>query len=210
LPARLLDVEEPTGAAATFFRQARAFAGELLPEVPIPWLAGGPGAIMTAIPPRGRAIQNSSAPREAANLNRSDWNLVALSAAMGQPLSPAQLQKVLFLLQRSFPDAVQGGYAFRPYNYGPFDAEVYCDAERMQLEGLVHVRRTSGGWKEFSATPAGLERASVLAERADPRAVEYLRRVVAWAKRLSFAELVRAVYSAYPEMMANSIFKDNQ
>jgi len=39
-------------------------------------------------------------------------------------------------------------------------------------------------------------------------AVAYLREVVPWAQSLSFNELVRAIYEAYPEPRANSVFRD--
>jgi hypothetical protein len=141
-------------------------------------------------------------------MDRKDWNLLTLSAAGGGSISPAQLQKVLFLLQTAFPEAVGQGYIFRPYHYGPFDADVYCDAESLEAEGLVQIRRASGGWKEFSPTPQGLQRAEALERQADPHATAYLRQLVTWARSLSFADLVRSIYSAYPEMRVRSIFKD--
>jgi hypothetical protein len=141
-------------------------------------------------------------------MDRSDWNLLVLSAAAGKPLSPVQLQKVIFLLQRNYPEAVGAGYNFQPYNFGAFDADVYSDAEGLELQGLSKITRSPGGWKEYAATPAGLERAKALEAEADPRAISYMKRVVAWARGLTFQDLVRAVYKAYPDTKANSIFRD--
>jgi hypothetical protein len=142
-------------------------------------------------------------------LYRSDWNLLVLAAAEGEPLSPAQYQKSLFLLGRAYPTEIAGGsyYDFEPYNYGPFDAAVYSDADELERRGLVQISRSQGGWKEYAATSAGLARASELERGVPPKVADYIRRVVTWARGLSFADLVRAVYNSYPEMKANSIFK---
>jgi hypothetical protein len=142
-------------------------------------------------------------------LSRSDWNLLVLAAAEGASIEPVQLQKSLFLLGKAFPQAVAGGgfYDFQPYNYGAFDATVYGDVEQMQEEGLASVTRSAAGWNEYAATPAGLARAKALQPSVDPKVLDYIRRVVDWARRLSFSDLVRAVYKAYPETKVNSIFK---
>src|SRR5438067_594412 len=110
-------------------------------------------------------------------MNRIDWNLLVLAAAEGKALTPAQFQKALFLLQQRFPAAVPGGYAFRPYNYGPFDADVYRDAERLEEQGLAAISRSQGGWRVYRATPEGLEQALSLRTLADPRASDYARKV---------------------------------
>ena len=140
-------------------------------------------------------------------MQRIDWNLLAIACAEGKYLSPAQLQKILFLLQKNYHTVLGSTYQFEAYYYGPFSVEVYKDAEKLEEMGLVHISRTLGGWKMFAATPQGLERARELSKTANPKGLEYLRKVVAWALNLSFQDLVRAVYDAYPEMKANSIFQ---
>jgi uncharacterized protein len=143
-------------------------------------------------------------------ITRSDWNLLVLAAADGQPLTPAQFQKVIFLLQQRCPNAIPGGYSFRPYNYGPFDADVYSDAETLKQRGLARIERFSGGLRMYAASELGLRRAKEIAERADPRAVVFAKRAVEWARGLSFSELVKSIYQEFPEMKANSIFKDEK
>lgn len=143
-------------------------------------------------------------------MNRIDWNLLVLAAAEGKSLTPAQFQKVIFLLQKKFPNAIPSGYSFCPYNYGPFDVDVYRDAEELAQQGFAHIRRSSGGWRMYAATDTGLERAKTLLRNADPNAVDYTRRAVSWARSLSFRDLVKSIYEAFPEMKANSIFKDEQ
>jgi hypothetical protein len=143
-------------------------------------------------------------------MKRTDWNLLVLAAAEGKSLSPAQLQKVLFLLQKRFPEAIPGGYSFAPYNYGPFDAAAYSDAESLESDGLAAISRVEGGWRSYAATPAGLAKAKILAREADPHALNYAKRVVEWARSVSFSDMVGAIYQEFPEMKVNSIFREAQ
>ena len=140
-------------------------------------------------------------------LKRRDWALLAIAAARGERLEPVHLQKALFLLGKELPDAVGPDfYVFAPYHYGPFDKLVYEDAEALAAEGLVDIERP-WRWSEFAATPAGLEAAARL--RAEqPAASAYLARVVEWARRLTFQQLVRAIYANYPDFKVNSVFQE--
>jgi hypothetical protein len=139
---------------------------------------------------------------------RSDWNLLVLAAAGGTRLQPVHLQKILFLLGENCPQATgKDYYHFAPYNYGAFDPCVYYDAEHLERAGLALMTRVPGGWNEYAASPAGLARARELEAEADPRVRHYLQQLVDWAQSLSFPELVRAVYEAYPSTKVNSIFK---
>ena len=142
-------------------------------------------------------------------MERADWNLLVLAAAKGQPLSPVQFQKSLFLLSRRLPSDVLGEplYNFEPYNYGPFDAMVYTDAVRLSLVGLASVQASTRGWTEYSATPEGIAKADELVSQLPPDVVSYVERAVGWDTAQPFASLVQAVYRAYPEMKANSIFQ---
>ena len=100
-------------------------------------------------------------------------------------------------------------YDFRPYDYGPFDAEVYRDAERLRAEGSVIIDPTGGAaYRDYTATAAGIERASILRSELEPAVREYLDGVVVWVRSLSFNALVQAIYRDYPEMRVNSVFRD--
>jgi len=125
-------------------------------------------------------------------------------------LTPAQHQKCLFLLGRAYPDRVQteDWYRFRPHNYGAFDSAVYEDAERMYKDGLVDITRSQWGWKEYSATDLGLEKARELESELPANVRKYLAELVAWARSLSFEQLIRAVYETYPETKTTSVFED--
>ena len=140
-------------------------------------------------------------------MNRHDWNLLVINAAGDSQLSPVQLQKSLFLIRENLPEAVGDDfYEFVPYSYGPFCAEVYQDAERLQVRnGFVHIEQ--GQYKQYSVTPAGRNRSTEIESHLAPETVDYVHRVVAWAKSLSFNELVQAIYQKYPEYRVNSVFQ---
>lgn len=142
-------------------------------------------------------------------MQRRNWALLTLAAAEGAELTPVQLQKVLFLLGDRQRDKVgRGFYSFHPYNFGPFSADVYADADQLEVEGLAQIARGAPGrsWSLYAATPDGLARAREVASQAPQGLPEYIARLVKWARSLTFQELVSAVYSAYPEQRRNSIF----
>jgi len=138
------------------------------------------------------------------------WVILALRAAGKRGLTAVQLQKSLFLLgQRRAADVGKGFYRFEPYDYGPFDATVYADAETLVNEGWIVVDHSQGhSLRRYLLTANGKADAEVLSHTAPPGAVEYLDKVVPWAQSLTFSQLVRAIYDAYPHMRANSVFRD--
>lgn len=143
-------------------------------------------------------------------MNREDWTLLAVASAEGQPLSPVQLQKSLFIIGTELTDCVnqETFYNFVPYNYGPFDPAVYEDAEGLKHNEFVDIRTAPGQrWNEYSATPAGIDRASELRKELLGEDLEYLDTVVEWTRNLSFDQLVRAIYKEYSEFRAHSVFK---
>lgn len=140
-------------------------------------------------------------------MKRQDWTLLAISFANGRGLSAVQLQKALFLLEQDLPKEIgKGFYNFVPYNYGPFDAAVYKDADQLALQGFVNISQPTGRYNVYNVTPEGALRAKQLEDEAPPRALKHLRNIVAWVQGLTFAELVRAIYTRYPAMKANSVF----
>ena len=139
-------------------------------------------------------------------MNRIDLLLKIIAAAEGEKLTPAQLQKVAFLLGKQFPDEVPDDYyEFIKYAYGPFSADVYRDAEELERQGKVSITvNKRGGWREYSVTVRGY-----LAKVEDvPEDVEkYIGKTVSWARGLSFQKLIRAIYTAFPEYAENSVFR---
>lgn len=144
-------------------------------------------------------------------LQRRDWCLLVLGAAGGAALQPVQLQKSLFLIGENVKPTASGHsrgfYAFEPYDYGPFDSDVYADAEWLAAEGLAMItQHPRGSFRQYAATPEGVRRAQALAETLPIEVREYVQSVVDWARARSFNEIVRAIYKKYPEQRARSVF----
>jgi hypothetical protein len=143
-------------------------------------------------------------------MKRQDWLLLVVDAARDKRMSPVQLQKTLFLLGQAAPKWVgRGFYKFIPYDYGPFDATIYDDARGLATQGMLEIIRLPGEtWHTYSCTPNGQDRAQGLREDMKPERLEYVNRLVSWVKDLSFNDLLRAVYKAYPRYAENSVFQD--
>ncbi len=141
-----------------------------------------------------------------------DWSLLVIAAAGGKHLQPVQLQKALFLLSQNLSQQqlrVRSFYEFAPHDYGPFSSQAYRDADALEAQSLAHVDRPPvTRYKLYSVTEEGLKRARELRAELQPSVVKYLDAVVEFTRRLSFNQLVSAIYKAYPAMKANSVFKD--
>jgi uncharacterized protein YwgA len=144
-------------------------------------------------------------------MDRKNWLLLALNAAGNFGLTPAQLQKSLFLLEKEAPQTFDGDdrYYFSPYNYGPFSKQVYDDAEVLAADGLASITRPEGQtYSEYRVTARGADVAANLRNDVNQKSLAYLETVVAWARKQSFSGLVRAIYHKYPEYRANSVFQE--
>jgi uncharacterized protein YwgA len=142
-----------------------------------------------------------------------DFTLLAIALA-SNPIQPVQLQKALFLLSRKTPTAVLGDeakYDFKPYDYGPFSAEIYNDVDELEAGGWVSVTRPPWlRYKLYAATEGGLLEAEKRAQEMPSQLVEFLRRLVQYTQSLTFNQLVSSVYEEFPEMKANSVFKETK
>jgi hypothetical protein len=142
------------------------------------------------------------------DLSREQLLLVALHLAKGEPLSPVQLQKSLFLLQAKLPQIrLRNQYNFVPYDYGPFCGDIYKDAELLQDRGLVRIFNPSlRSVRYYQLTPKGQEDSVALAKRIDDVSLHYAGQLIEWVRNQSFRDLLSAIYQAYPEYKASSVF----
>jgi hypothetical protein len=142
-------------------------------------------------------------------MERRDWTLLVLDRAGTTGLSPIQLQKTLFLIGKNLRAEVGDDYyEFVPYNYGPFDPRVYQDAEYLVAHGFAQMIQVSGrSWSYYTITTLGHGVAHHITEtELTERADQYLTKVVTWVQSLSFAQLLTAIYKAYPQYKAKSVF----
>lgn len=143
-------------------------------------------------------------------MKREKWILMAVNCAENGSLSPIQLQKSLFLLSRKYPNEVGSAfYEFEPYDYGPFNKEIYSDCMALAQQGFLIVQQPVGrGWSGYSITPKGTEKAKKLKNEVSKPAVKKLCQTVRWAQSLSFSQLLTAIYRAFPEFKKNSVFQE--
>ena len=139
-------------------------------------------------------------------MTRQDWLLLVLAAAGRKPLSPLQLQKSLFLVGYDLAKLVGADfYTFRPFDYGPFDATVYRDAEEQAAQGLVTIRSHPVTKRVFSLTTTGVTWVRVLETELPASAVRHCRYVVQWAQSQTFQELTQAIYEQFPAYAERSV-----
>ena len=144
-------------------------------------------------------------------LSRDQITLVVLSLADGGTFTPVQIQKALFLASDKVPDAFEHNshYDFQPYDYGPFDARVYSDAQGLEIRGLAQINQQPGSrWRTYAASPAGIAEGRRLAGLLSREQREVLERIAHLVRSLSFNDLVSAIYRAYPHMRERSVFRD--
>ncbi len=144
-------------------------------------------------------------------LSRDEIALVVLALADGGSFTPVQVQKSLFLASDKVASAFRrdSHYDFQPYDYGPFDRQVYLDIEGLERRGLAQVNQQPGSrWRTYAATGRGIAEGHRLAEQLTREQRDILGTIVNLVRSLSFNDLVSAIYRAYPRMRERSVFRD--
>jgi uncharacterized protein YwgA len=141
-------------------------------------------------------------------MERQNLVLAALAAG-GENASywPVQVQKLLFLVDREAAALVDGPhFEFKPYDYGPFDRAVYIELEQLSTQGLVEMQNT-GRYRVYSLSPKGYRQGVESLRMLSGAARSYIEQAARWVRRLSFQQLVAAIYKRYPDMKVNSVFR---
>jgi len=144
-------------------------------------------------------------------MSRTDLVLALLASASGRAYSPAQLQKSAFLVSTNLPNVVTDGpgFHFEPYDYGPFDRDVYIEAQKLRDRGEAEITPTPWGrWVTYAASQIGIDRGQAILDALPEPTRKYINDVSTWALAQSFNSLVKSIYDAYPQMRVNSIFRD--
>ena len=146
--------------------------------------------------------------RATGSLNRRDLVLAILAASGGRAYTPVQIQKAVFVVCDQLPGLIsRPGFNFKPYDYGPFDSDVYSEISQLQRAGEAMITPSPfGNWNMYAASDTGLIRGLELLDRIGKQQ-EYIKKISAWVRSLSFTSLVKSIYEAYPHMKANSVFK---
>jgi len=105
------------------------------------------------------------------------------------------------------PDQIGGPhFEFVPYHYGPFDKAVFWELEDLSSKGKVEISYQKS-WRTFRLTVAGQLEGEPLLSKCDPTIREFIEECSRFVRRLSFTQLVSAIYKAFPEMKENSVFR---
>ncbi|WP_457583160.1 hypothetical protein [Ensifer canadensis] len=141
-------------------------------------------------------------------MSRDDFLLLALAAAgENARFTPVQVQKLCFLIDREASHLVDGPhFNFRAYDYGPFDSAVYKCLESLGERHFVNIGET-GRFKTYTLTPEGYHQGLQLLDDMSPNVRAYLVDLTNWLRKLSFTQLVSAIYRRYPDMKVNSVFR---
>lgn len=139
-------------------------------------------------------------------MERKELILTALSPAKREIYTPVQVQKLFFLIDQNLSKKLgEKFFDFKPYHYGPFDKDVYEELEILSSEGFVEIEE-SKGWKNYRLSTKGQEIGQEKLEELPELVRDYFQESSDFVRRLSFTELVAAIYKAYPKMRKNSIF----
>lgn len=120
-------------------------------------------------------------------------------------MSPIQIMKALFLFKMELKLSDSEFYKFEPYLYGPCSFEVYSDLALLQIQGVVDTEYSLWGWKYYRLTGKGLSAAENIVKKMDRNILEKLQTIKNIVMSKSFMELLRYVYTKYPEYAKNSI-----
>jgi hypothetical protein len=143
-------------------------------------------------------------------MNRRDLVLAILSASDGRPYTPVQIQKAVFVICDQLPQLINDGpgFHFQPYDYGPFDSDVYTEIADLQRQGYAIVAPSRlGNWNTYAASDTGVDQGRGWLNVMDNAERDYIEEISHWVRSLNFNSLVKSIYEAYPHMRANSVFR---
>jgi len=121
----------------------------------------------------------------------------------GRQLDPVRIMKAMFLFTMEDREH-QPMYTFEAYHYGPFTTEVYRDLELLTARGLVTEHPVIGrSWCIYEPTSTGTTEGNHLAE-AQPDLASYLHKLKMRVSSMGFQDLLREIYTAYPEFAVRS------
>src|SRR3546814_18678212 len=97
-----------------------------------------------------------------------------------------------------------------PYDYGPFDISVYRELEALEQRGLVRIAYLgpASSHRRYSLTTRGQEEGQRALSALASGVRDYITEVYRWQRGLSFAQLVGAMYKAYPRLRVNRLFQE--
>ena len=142
-------------------------------------------------------------------MNRNDFVLAVFASSNNAIYSPVQIQKLFFLIEKKIPELSENNYFnFTPYNYGPFDPNIYdVISELISSEDLEMISDINSRIMKYNTTKKGQIRGEHILQSLDEKVADKIRILSEFVRKLSFSELVSAIYKEYPDMKKYSIFR---
>ena len=142
-------------------------------------------------------------------MNRNDFVLAVFASSNNAIYSPVQIQKLFFLIEKKIPELSENNYFnFTPYNYGPFDPEIYDVISELVNNGdLKLINYPNSRIIKYSTTDKGQIRGKQILQSLGENTISKIKILSEFVRKLSFSELVSAIYKEYPGMKENSIFR---
>lgn len=143
-------------------------------------------------------------------MKRTDWLLVLLrlpghTGQENEPMDRLRIIKTLFLLGREMK-GLSNFYDFRPYLYGPFSLDIYRDLDGLLAGGYVRREATLPiTWSRYWLTSKGIAEAEKVLQELSSPVVEQMKQLKGFVTGLSFTDLLKHVYSKYPEYAKDSV-----
>ena len=124
--------------------------------------------------------------------------LLLLEVDSKKSMSPLQIMKSLFLYAQQ--EKPHDFYEFVPYLYGPCSFDVYSDLKKLTQENFITTYPISRNWSFYGITPEGERQIT-----EQKQSIEKLQNIKKYVLSKSFVELLKYVYSEYPQFASKSI-----
>lgn len=128
------------------------------------------------------------------------------------PLDRIRMQKAIFLITRSTTGRRwQDAYPYRPYNWGPYSAELNDALGTWQRDGLMILSFAGEArYGRYVLTKHGAHLADSAWSSLDAAQCELLVEVRSWVTSQDFNSLLGEVYDEFPEFATKSRWNGTQ
>ena len=135
--------------------------------------------------------------------------LVFQNLKNSKKLDPIQIQKTIFLIEKECIEnkSLTKTFNFVPYNYGPFDKDIYNDLQILIQKNLV-ASEWNGNIKQYKATENTelFDYRNELVNHYGKTFVDNVKNITDFVSNLSFDKLLNWLYNKYPEMAENTVY----
>ncbi|HET6910690.1 MAG TPA: hypothetical protein VFH54_15270 [Mycobacteriales bacterium] len=120
------------------------------------------------------------------------------------------MQKAVFLVTQGAPRGIWArAYEYRPYNWGPYSAQLNEDLSNWQRRGFMVLSYAGGTpYGRYTLTRHGVTLADSTWNDIDSRTTDLLTEVRSWVTSKDFNSLLREVYEEFPDFATQSRWVD--